>query len=54
MSSPSTPAVAAMRPEDLYPTPVFDPDVEPEVNKLFRMCMKFEASDLHLKVGSRR
>ncbi|HKA07839.1 MAG TPA: hypothetical protein VKD71_11320, partial [Gemmataceae bacterium] len=24
---------------------------EPEVNKLFRMVMKFEASDLHLKVG---
>jgi len=24
---------------------------EPEVNKLFRMTMKFEASDLHLKVG---
>src|SRR5262245_22820996 len=24
---------------------------EPEVNKLFRMCMKMEASDLHLKVG---
>lgn len=24
---------------------------EPEVNKLFRLVMKFEASDLHLKVG---
>src|SRR6478609_6853552 len=24
---------------------------EPEVNKLFRMVMKMEASDLHLKVG---
>ena len=24
---------------------------EPEVNKLFRMVMKLEASDLHLKVG---
>src|SRR5436190_23985259 len=24
---------------------------EPEVNKLFRMVMKHEASDLHLKVG---
>src|SRR5580704_1407622 len=24
---------------------------EPEVNKLFRMVMKQEASDLHLKVG---
>jgi twitching motility protein PilT len=30
-----------------------DPEVkrEPEVNKLFRMVMKHEASDLHLKVG---
>ena len=24
---------------------------EPEVNKLFRMIMKYEASDIHLKVG---
>ena len=24
---------------------------EPEVNKLFRAVMKFQASDLHLKVG---
>src|SRR5437868_13585570 len=24
---------------------------EPEVNKLFRMVMKYEASDIHLKVG---
>src|SRR5438874_4890348 len=24
---------------------------EPEVNKLFRMVMKLQASDLHLKVG---
>src|SRR5437879_13911894 len=24
---------------------------EPEVNKLFRMVMKYQASDLHLKVG---
>ncbi len=27
------------------------PGKEPEVNKLFRMVMKYEASDLHLKVG---
>ncbi len=27
------------------------PRKEPEVNKLFRMVMKHEASDLHLKVG---
>ena len=24
---------------------------EPDVNKLFRMVMKYQASDLHLKVG---
>src|SRR3954467_6340043 len=24
---------------------------EPEINKLFRMVMKYEGSDLHLKVG---
>ncbi len=30
----------------------FDASVnEPEVNKLFRMCIKHKASDLHLKVG---
>src|SRR5215468_9988558 len=28
-----------------------EPRKEPEVNKLFRMVMKYEASDLHLKVG---
>ncbi|MCC6417785.1 MAG: PilT/PilU family type 4a pilus ATPase [Gemmataceae bacterium] len=28
-----------------------DPRKEPEVNKLFRMTMKLEGSDLHLKVG---
>ena len=28
-----------------------DPANEPEINKLFRMTMKHEASDLHLKVG---
>src|SRR5436305_291254 len=28
-----------------------DPRREPEVNKLFRMVMKMEGSDLHLKVG---
>ncbi len=31
--------------------PPRDPNFEPEVNKLFRMVMKHEASDLHLKVG---
>src|SRR5439155_15676409 len=29
-----------------------EPRKEPEVNKLFRMVMKYEASDLHLKVGN--
>src|SRR5438094_9042290 len=28
-----------------------EPRREPEVNKLFRMVMKHEGSDLHLKVG---
>src|SRR5258708_22061457 len=28
-----------------------DPKKEHEVNKLFRMVMKYEGSDLHLKVG---
>src|SRR3954451_23249018 len=32
-------------------TPAADLRREPEVNKLFRMVMKFEGSDLHLKVG---
>ena len=31
--------------------PTATPGKEPEVNKLFRMVMKHEASDLHLKVG---
>jgi twitching motility protein PilT len=33
------------------PAPKGDARREPEVNKLFRMVMKHEASDLHLKVG---
>ncbi len=43
--------------DDIPPVPVIidekpSPAVkEPEVNKLFRMVMKHEASDLHLKVG---
>src|SRR3954454_7883155 len=36
-------------PVDVKPTA--ETKKEPEVNKLFRMVMKFEASDLHLKVG---
>ena len=33
--------------------PVHAPDAtkEPEVNKIFRLAMKLEASDVHLKVG---
>ena len=31
--------------------PTVVPSREPECNKLFRMVMKHEASDLHLKVG---
>src|SRR5262245_44533958 len=35
-----------------YETQSLDQSVnEPEVNKLFRMCIKHKASDLHLKVG---
>lgn len=33
------------------PAAVASPGAEPEVNKLFRLVMKHEASDLHLKVG---
>lgn len=40
--------VVAPAPE---PRAAADPRKEPEVNKLFRMVMKYEASDLHLKVG---
>ncbi len=42
--------------DELIPVPA-DPATlgmgpnEPEVNKLFRLVMKMEASDLHLKVG---
>ena len=32
-------------------TPTTQADTEPEVNTLFRMAVKHEASDLHLKVG---
>src|SRR5262245_59577833 len=42
-------------PEEPAPEPKIvaaaNPKKEPEVNKLFRMVMKMEASDLHLKVG---
>ncbi|AMV37466.1 type IV pilus twitching motility protein PilT [Planctomyces sp. SH-PL62] len=32
-------------------TKIDSPANEPEANKLFRMCIKYQASDLHLKVG---
>ncbi|MBY0228002.1 MAG: Flp pilus assembly complex ATPase component TadA, partial [Gemmataceae bacterium] len=35
----------------IEPAPPRNPNIEPEANKLFRMVMKYEASDLHLKVG---
>src|SRR5258708_7858885 len=38
------------KPDELRPAP--DVRKEPEVNKLLRMVMKYEASDLHLKVGN--
>ena len=39
--------------EALVPDPkaAAEPKKEPEANKLFRMVMKLQASDLHLKVG---
>src|SRR3954451_717427 len=42
------PAAAKAPPETKMPVEVRR---EPEVNKLFRMVMKHEGSDLHLKVG---
>src|SRR5690349_24924551 len=44
-------AVANIPDEVLTEAPKAEPKREPEVNKLFRMVMKHEASDLHLKVG---
>jgi twitching motility protein PilT len=40
-SAPVTPSAASLLP----------PGKEPEANKLFRLSMKMQASDLHLKVG---
>src|SRR5437764_4455219 len=50
MSSPQVEAADA-RPDAEAPAPVVKSAREPEVNKLFRMVMKLEGSDLHLKVG---
>jgi twitching motility protein PilT len=44
-------AVADMEPVTLDAKSRADAGREPEVNKLFRMVMKHEGSDLHLKVG---
>ena len=52
MSSPKAAAPIANIPALEPPVaPKATPGREPEVNKLFRMIMKHEASDLHLKVG---
>ncbi len=52
MSAPTN-SEASKAPEPLIPAapPSAEPKKEPEANKLFRMVMKMEASDLHLKVG---
>jgi twitching motility protein PilT len=51
----SSKAEVANIPEDVIlpepPKPAVDPKKEPAVNQLFRLVMKHEASDLHLKVG---
>src|SRR5436189_1793345 len=45
-------AAAVERPaEKLSAQPKHDGTREPKINVLFRTVMKFEASDLHLKVG---
>lgn len=58
MSAPTShgsPSHGTTPPPSLLPAsggaPSAEPKREPEVNKLFRMVMKLEASDLHLKVG---
>ena len=48
----ATADVDALEPEPRQePKAANEPRKEPEVNKLFRMVMKHEGSDLHLKVG---
>src|SRR5258708_6359108 len=42
---------ADLEPITVEPKLPADAKREPEVNKLFRMVMKHEGSDLHLKVG---
>lgn len=53
---PAPPAPPSSESDEFVKVPTDDASLgmtakEPEVNKLFRMVMKFEASDLHLKVG---
>jgi twitching motility protein PilT len=47
----SAPAEAVVEPREAVAATAKAAGREPEVNKLFRAVMKFEASDLHLKVG---
>src|ERR1700692_4403608 len=50
----STKAEVASIPDDILPAPPkagAEPKKEAAVNQLFRLVMKHEASDLHLKVG---
>jgi twitching motility protein PilT len=58
MSAPPEPGKSngdLIKPPDDIPPPdpkaAAEPRKEPEANKLFRMIMKLQASDLHLKVG---
>src|SRR6516225_2825468 len=47
----ATADVQSSEPEDLKVATEPLAKKEPEVNKLFRLVMKYEGSDLHLKVG---
>src|SRR5947209_13398506 len=52
--APSTNGEVIKLPEDIVPPevkPTTEVKKEPEANKLFRMVMKQQASDIHLKVG---
>ncbi len=52
MSAPAAPAAPGLSPvATAAATAAAKSGKEPEVNKLFRMVMKYEGSDLHLKVG---
>src|SRR5712692_6751814 len=44
-------ATADIEKPEIVPIASHGPSREPEANKLFRMVMKHEGSDLHLKVG---